>query len=91
MLLHAAAHRLQYGGSASEAVSLYALHDYLDDTMDRVRGHTSVENAESRLSKQDSASAPGGNRTRGLRFESCHIDPRFGLPKPFPPSRHVPK
>jgi hypothetical protein len=40
MLLHAAAHHLQYGGSVSDAVSLYALHDYLDDTMDRVRGHT---------------------------------------------------
>ncbi len=39
MLLHAAAHHLQYGESASDAVSLYALHDYLDDTMDRVRGH----------------------------------------------------
>ncbi len=40
MLLHAAAHHLQYGGPVSEAVSLFALHDYLDDTMDRVRGHT---------------------------------------------------
>jgi len=39
MLLHAAAHHLQYGGSASDAVSLYALHDYLDDTMDCVRGY----------------------------------------------------
>lgn len=41
MLLHAAAHHLQCGGPASEAVSLFALHDYLDDTMDRVRGHAS--------------------------------------------------
>lgn len=39
MLLHAAAHHLQYGGSTRDAVSLYALHDYLDDTMERVRGH----------------------------------------------------
>lgn len=39
MLLHAAAHHLQYGGPASEAVSLHALHDYLDDTMDCVCSH----------------------------------------------------
>ena len=38
MMLHAAAHYLQRGEPASEAVSLQALHDYLDDTMDRVRG-----------------------------------------------------
>lgn len=38
MLTHAAAHHLQYGGPAHEAISLFALRDYLADTMDRVRG-----------------------------------------------------
>ncbi len=37
MLTHAAAHHLQYGGPAHEAISLLALQDYLADTMDRVR------------------------------------------------------
>jgi hypothetical protein len=45
VLLHAAAHHLQYGGSVSQAVSLYALHDYLDDTMDRVRGHAGEDSS----------------------------------------------
>ena len=39
MLLHAAAHHLQYGGPASEAMSIHALRDYLYDTMDRLREH----------------------------------------------------
>jgi hypothetical protein len=40
MLEHAAAHQLQYGGLPQDAMSLLALHDYLADSMDRVRrGH----------------------------------------------------
>jgi hypothetical protein len=45
MLLHAAARHLHNGGSARDAVSLYALHDYLYDTMDRVRGRASEDSA----------------------------------------------
>jgi hypothetical protein len=37
------------------------------------------------------SSAPGGNRTRGLRFESCRLKPAFGLVEPFQPIRYVPK
>lgn len=56
MLLHAAAHHLQYGGSAGQAVSLRALHDYLDDTMDRVRhaaGERSSERTAASADRQD--------------------------------------
>jgi hypothetical protein len=37
MLEHAAAHHLQYGGLPQDAMSLLALHDYLEDSMDRIR------------------------------------------------------
>jgi hypothetical protein len=37
MLEHAAAHQLQYGALQRDAMSLLALHDYLADSMDRVR------------------------------------------------------
>jgi hypothetical protein len=37
MLTHTAAHHLQRGEPRSEAMSLDALHDYLSDTMDRIR------------------------------------------------------
>lgn len=40
MLEHAAAHHLEYGENARDAISLLALHDYLADTMDRVRKET---------------------------------------------------
>ena len=37
MLQHAAAHHLQRGGRPRAAMSLLALHDYLADSMDRIR------------------------------------------------------
>jgi len=37
MLQHAAAHHLQHGGLPRDAMSLQALHDYLADSMDRIR------------------------------------------------------
>jgi hypothetical protein len=37
MLEHAAAHQLEYGGSTRDAISLLALHDYLADSIDRIR------------------------------------------------------
>jgi hypothetical protein len=37
MLLHAAAHHLHRGEPVGDGVCLEALHDYLDETMDRIR------------------------------------------------------
>lgn len=37
MLEHAAAHHLQRGGRPRDAMSLLALHDYIADSMDRIR------------------------------------------------------
>jgi hypothetical protein len=37
MLEHAAAHHLQYGALPQDAMSLLALHDYLGESMDRIR------------------------------------------------------
>ncbi|MGC2374575.1 MAG: hypothetical protein WA484_11950 [Solirubrobacteraceae bacterium] len=45
MLTHAAAHHLQRHEPAGDAMSLQALHDYLDETMDQVRKATDKRSA----------------------------------------------
>jgi hypothetical protein len=66
-----------------------AVFAFADGT--RAQASTTVPCPPGQDVPRHSASAPGGNRTRGLRFESSAKPPHFGLVKPFLAPKHVPK